>query len=486
MASIGKKWGQFSQWTGEKLGRAHKTETSEDFKELQNKTEERKDCIEKIHEACTAYVRSMTAHKSDSDSKPTPLQNLATTSTALGLALRTTSEYGRTLIKFGEAHEKLATVQMEYINTIQYGYIGEVGRMLGDLKEYSRLKTKMENRRLDYDAKMNKVQKTKKENPSLEEDARVAQEKYEETYGDLKERMVAINATEADQLQELVAFVDAEVAYHKQSLEMLKALQQELSSVARTETNFRANASRRSQYQGDEEARDSRHSSPAASVMPTRPQSGRLPSRDMPRPGIGMEPPPALPSREPSGGPPPPPPRKQVRVNFDFDAENAGELSIRKGDIINVTVEIDEGWWEGELADGSASGMFPANYTEVIEPTHQKSRPVPRRPGSNPTDYDDESTSTSSSSLSYSKPSGSSYHLAPSSQPGSTHPSTVASPVSLTRQSSPAMPRPSPPRPMSSANGGGGAVGNCGTCGCDEFAENAFKPGICRSCFHKH
>jgi hypothetical protein len=36
------------------------------------------------------------------------------------------------------------------------------------------------------------------------------------------------------------------------------------------------------------------------------------------------------------------------------------------------------------------------------------------------------------------------------------------------------------------SGGGGGGTGSCSTCGCDEYAENAFKPGQCRSCFHPH
>lgn len=41
---------------------------------------------------------------------------------------------------------------------------------------------------------------------------------------------------------------------------------------------------------------------------------------------------------------------------------------VRKGDIVNVTTEIDAGWWEGELADGSGhQGMFPSNYVEEIK-----------------------------------------------------------------------------------------------------------------------
>ena len=66
-----------------------------------------------------------------------------------------------------------------------------------------RLKSKLENRRLDYDAKMNKVQKTKKENQTLEEEARVAQAKYEETLGVLWDKMVEIESNEQDQIREV-------------------------------------------------------------------------------------------------------------------------------------------------------------------------------------------------------------------------------------------------------------------------------------------
>ena len=36
--------------------------------------------------------------------------------------------------------------------------------------------------------------------------------------------------------------------------------------------------------------------------------------------------------------------------------------------MIIVTKEIDAGWWEGEMADGSGrGGMFPANYVEYVK-----------------------------------------------------------------------------------------------------------------------
>ena len=61
-------------------------------------------------------------------------------------------------------------------------------------KEYERLVAKLENRRLDFDAKLNKVQKSKKENAALEEEARATQAKYEETLQVLTQKMLELNS----------------------------------------------------------------------------------------------------------------------------------------------------------------------------------------------------------------------------------------------------------------------------------------------------
>ncbi len=58
------------------------------------------------------------------------------------------------------------------------------------------LKKKMENRRLDFDAKLNKVHKSKKENSELEEETRVAQMKYEETLTDITNKMQHISTND--------------------------------------------------------------------------------------------------------------------------------------------------------------------------------------------------------------------------------------------------------------------------------------------------
>ena len=37
---------------------------------------------------------------------------------------------------------------------------------------------------------------------------------------------------------------------------------------------------------------------------------------------------------------------------------------VRKGDIVTVLNEIDDGWWEGEL--NGKTGIFPVNYCEYV------------------------------------------------------------------------------------------------------------------------
>lgn len=54
-----------------------------------------------------------------------------------------------------------------------------------------------------------------------------------------------------------------------------------------------------------------------------------------------------------------------VLVEFDYDAEQEDELTIKVGDIIRNVQMSEGGWWEGEL--NGKKGMFPDNFVKVIE-----------------------------------------------------------------------------------------------------------------------
>ncbi|XP_041644509.1 vinexin isoform X3 [Cheilinus undulatus] len=50
---------------------------------------------------------------------------------------------------------------------------------------------------------------------------------------------------------------------------------------------------------------------------------------------------------------------------FNFNADLPVELSFRKGEVINITRQVDDKWLEGRITGTSRSGIFPASYVQV-------------------------------------------------------------------------------------------------------------------------
>eukprot|EP01097_Dermamoeba_algensis_P007098 TRINITY_DN4453_c0_g1_i3.p1 TRINITY_DN4453_c0_g1~~TRINITY_DN4453_c0_g1_i3.p1 ORF type:complete len:433 (+),score=121.23 TRINITY_DN4453_c0_g1_i3:146-1300(+) len=95
---------------------------------------------------------------------------------------------------------------------------------------------------------------------------------------------------------------------------------------------------------------------PAQQPYPSTPAPYPYPSH---QPDQQHQPPPPIP-KSPTSAP------TKVRALFDFDAQQADDLSFRKGDIITIVQKSDDinDWWIGEL--NGRSGNFPANWVEFI------------------------------------------------------------------------------------------------------------------------
>lgn len=53
-------------------------------------------------------------------------------------------------------------------------------------------------------------------------------------------------------------------------------------------------------------------------------------------------------------------------MEYNYEAQEPDELTIRKGDIIKEIKVLSGGWWEGTLRD--KRGMFPDNFVKVRVP----------------------------------------------------------------------------------------------------------------------
>ncbi|XP_034524775.1 uncharacterized protein LOC100467513 [Ailuropoda melanoleuca] len=140
---------------------------------------------------------------------------------------------------------------------------------------------------------------------------------------------------QVEQVSQLAVFIEAALDYHRQSTDILQELQSKLqmrisaaSSVPRREYKPRPIKRSPSELNG------------VSSTSSAKTTGSNVPM-DQPC----------------------------CRGLYDFEPENQGELGFKEGDIITLTNQIDENWYEGMLH--GASGFFPINYVEVIVPLPQ-------------------------------------------------------------------------------------------------------------------
>jgi hypothetical protein len=104
-------------------------------------------------------------------------------------------------------HHQLASQQKTLViirlnckaEKILEGYLLTLHNTLEGHKDFKQLESKLTNRRLDLDAKLNKMHKSKKEDPVLEEETRVCQEKYEQTLQVITDKMIELNSLDVNE-----------------------------------------------------------------------------------------------------------------------------------------------------------------------------------------------------------------------------------------------------------------------------------------------
>ncbi|XP_049612072.1 CD2-associated protein [Syngnathus scovelli] len=57
--------------------------------------------------------------------------------------------------------------------------------------------------------------------------------------------------------------------------------------------------------------------------------------------------------------------KRQCKVLFDYQPQNEDELELKIGDILDITEEVEEGWWSGVI--NGKSGLFPSNFVKELD-----------------------------------------------------------------------------------------------------------------------
>ncbi|XP_019495783.1 PREDICTED: endophilin-A3 isoform X1 [Hipposideros armiger] len=335
-----------SQWLfSEKISGVEGTKLDDEFLDMERKIDVTNKAVAEILSKATEYLQPNPAYRAklgmlNTVSKirgqvkttgyPQTEGLLGDCMLKYGKELGEASTFGSALMEVGESMKLMAEVKDSLDINVKQTFIDPLQLLQDkDLKEIGHHLKKLEGRRLDYDYKKKRVGKIP------DEEVRQAVEKFEESK-DLAERsMFNFLENDVEQVSQLAVFIEAALDYHRQSTEIL----QELHSKLQIRIS-------------------------AASMLPKR----EFKPRPLKRSSSELNGVSTSSSAKPTGSHAPLD-QPCCRGLYDFEPENQGELGFKEGDIITLTNQIDENWYEGMLR--GESGFFPINYVDVIVPLPQ-------------------------------------------------------------------------------------------------------------------
>ncbi|XP_069780344.1 endophilin-A1-like isoform X5 [Narcine bancroftii] len=256
------------------------------------------------------------------------------TSRAVIEIMTKTTEYlqpnpGQALMDAGETMKQLAEVKDALDMEVKQNFIDPLQNLHDkDLKEIQHHLKKLEGRRLDFDYKK------KRQGKITDDEIRQALEKFDESKEIAESSMFNLLESDIEQVNQLTALVQAQLEYHRQATEIYQALSVQLEqrmkeATARPRREYKPKP--RLTYDFGED------------VQP----NGGVTHSGQKTPGTPLDQP-------------------CCRAAYDFEPENEGELGFKEGDVITLTNQIDDNWYEGMLH--GQSGFFPINYVQVLVP----------------------------------------------------------------------------------------------------------------------
>ncbi|KAL8177592.1 UNVERIFIED_CONTAM: Endophilin-A2 [Gekko kuhli] len=349
----------------EKVGGAEGTKLDDDFKEMEKKVDLTSKAVTEVLARTTEYLQPNPASRAkltmlNTVSKirgqvknpgyPQSEGLLGETMIRYGKELGDESNFGDALLDAGESMKRLAEVKDSLDIEVKQNFIDPLQNLCDkDLKEIQHHLKKLEGRRLDFDYKK------KRQGKIPDEELRQALEKFEESKEIAETSMHNLLETDIEQVSQLSALVEAQLVYHKQAVQILDELTDKLKrrvmeASSRPKREYKPKPRESYEFGESDQSNGGFSCNPAPKVAPSSSFRSEKPSRTPSRIFSQLD--------QPS-----------CKALYDFEPENDGELGFKEGDIITLTNQIDENWYEGMI--NGQSGFFPLNYVEVLVPLPQ-------------------------------------------------------------------------------------------------------------------
>lgn len=355
MAGLKKQFHKASQLLSEKISGAEGTKLEDDFVEMERKIDVTNKSVLELLSKTTEYLQPNPASRAklnmlNTVSKirgqvkttgyPQAEGQLGDCMLRYGHELGVRSVFGSSLVDVGEAMRQMADVKDSLDINVKQNFIDPLQNLQDkELKEITHHLKKLEGRRLDFDYKK------KRQGKIPDEEIRQAVDKFEESKELAERSMVHFLENDVEQVSQLAALIAAALDYHKQSCQILNELSTKLHkriSVvnSRPRREFKSKSMKTS-LKSNSENGVSFGSFRSSDVQIQTVNGKKSEVLDQPC----------------------------CRSLYDFEPENEGELGFKEGDVIILTNQIDDNWFEGMIH--GESGFFPINYVQVLVPLPQ-------------------------------------------------------------------------------------------------------------------
>ncbi|KHN77913.1 Endophilin-A2 [Toxocara canis] len=383
------------KYLSETMGAAEPTKLDDEYNEMERKVDTTYELITSLiadtHEylqpnpatrAKMATMGALSKVRGTTKASPYPQTEgvLAETMQKYGTALGNNSDLGKALLDASEAYRQMADIKYQMEDNVKHNFLDPLAHLQQtDLKEVNHHRTKLKGRRLDYDCKKRKQ--------TRDEELIQAEEKLEESKRLAEQAMYNLLSNDVEQVSQLCALVDAQLDFHHQTTQVLERLQQQLrarvneaTSRPRTEHIVKPVLTDRTPSTRSPVPTHEFNSAANINFQPTAPSAyPNANGGDWSSPAAVSSNAAFAPSAPPAQAPPPaygggsvatpsaPAMRKPTaKALYDFEAQNEGELDFKEGDLIELTSQIDENWYEGSIR--GKSGFFPISYVQVLVP----------------------------------------------------------------------------------------------------------------------